>query len=107
MIKRPDDFDEWVVYKCKYKTLVEPGFTLSYTKARYDRLEEGAAFRLEGRLKTPRDRCKAALFIGEALGDPTMLETSRFIDSEVDYLDVHRDFDCPSPEGYDDGWFKD
>ena len=85
MNKKPDHLNGWSVYKYRYKTLVEPGFTLSYTKARYARLEEGATFTLEGELKTPEDRRKAASFIGEALGDPTMPDTSRFIDSVGDY----------------------
>ena len=112
MNQKPDHFNEWDVYKYRYKTLVEPGFTLSYTKARYLGWRKAPPSCSRACFKPPEDRRKAAALIGEATwqGRPEP-DTSSFMDSVGDgrspkkvYLDP---FNCPKPEGYDDGWFKD
>lgn len=103
MTKKYDD-DSSIVweYPSGMKTLVTPSLKISYTKARYTKGEEGAAFVLEGSLKTPDDRRKAAHFIGEALKDPSLHETAWFTSSSGDRrplsLDANRDFSFPSTE---------
>ncbi len=78
MNKKPDHFNEWDVYKYRYKNTVSGArFHVIVYKGTIRPITEGATFMLEGVLQTPA-------LIGEALGDPTMPDTSRFIDSVGD-----------------------
>jgi hypothetical protein len=99
-----------------FKRLITKHFTISYTKVKYIKFEEGACFLIEGCIKTEEGWKSAAKFIGEAVGDSTFTDNARLIKTSFDsrcdvtssaLLSVTLDALLPHLEGFDDGWIKD
>lgn len=63
------------------KKLISKNFSISYTKSKYKKMEDGAAFLFEGKLLTPEDREAVSKFMAEALGAPSMAKHFHYVDS--------------------------